>query len=169
MDIYEREIKRVVNALQQGNYTVEIEEPNNYTVYERRDGTTFYVFHGDDCRFGVDMGSCAVHVLDYEFVNHFEGGDACAYGRPDDADDNFDADELLDSEDVKAALYERDDIFWGDYTFDQMDLYERIHPDAECYYVEDPDIPYRDCEEFEDEYYDEDDFEDDEDEESDNE
>lgn len=65
----------VLKAIKDGEYEVEIEEPNNVRYCERYDGTPFYIMVGDDIKFGVWAGACSVTVRDHRFTCDLNYGD----------------------------------------------------------------------------------------------
>lgn len=118
----------VLKAIKDGEYEVEIEEPNNVCYHERYDGTPFYVMIGDDVKFGVWAGSCTVHVGEHSFTCDLDYGE-------------WSGDDLLDDDDIVNALENADGVIWGEHlgTDGQWEVYSAANNITE-------DIPYFWCE-----------------------
>ena len=118
----------VLKAIEDGEYEVEIEEPNNVCYHERYDGSPFYVMVGDDIKFGVWAGSCTVHVGDHVFTCDLDYGE-------------WSGDELLEDEDIIKALENADGVIWGEHlgTDEQWEVYSAANGITE-------DVPYFWCE-----------------------
>jgi len=117
----------VLKAIKDGEYEVEIEEPNNVRYCERYDGTPFYIMVGDDIKFGVWAGSCTVHVREHSFVCDLDYGE-------------WSGDDLLD-DDIIEALEDADRVIYGEHmgTDAQWEVYAAANNITE-------DIPYFWCE-----------------------
>ena len=117
----------VLKAIEDGEYEVEIVEPNNVCYHERYDGSPFYVMIGDDIKFGVCAGSCTVHVREHSFTCELDYGE-------------WSGDELLDG-DIIDALEDADGVIYGEHlgTDAQWEVYAAANHITE-------DIPYFWCE-----------------------
>lgn len=116
----------VLKAIEDGEYEVEIEEPNNVRYHERYDGSPFYVMIGDDIKFGVWAGSCTVRVREHSFTCDLDYGE-------------WSGDELLD-EVIIDALEDADGVIYGEHlgTDGQWEVYAAANHITE-------DIPYFWC------------------------
>ena len=135
----EKEIKQakaaIFKAIEDEDYTVSIEEPNNVEVRSHRDGSEYlYICDMDDARSSTDFGSCTVEIADFTFTNDFsEGVWSC------------DEEELLEEEDIIEAIEGLDGVLCGEYTSveDQAYVFNRANGTDidEYYWYEDSDCP----------------------------
>lgn len=127
----EKEEQKVIEALENGDYTVSIEEPNNLSRCVTPSGREFFVAYGDDVKFGVSGGSCTVEVCGHSFTCDLSNGDW---------------DEEM-SEELQDALEGADGVFSGEMLDleEQALVYARANnrdPDEiELYWCEDDDKP----------------------------
>ena len=117
----------VLKAIEDGEYEVEIVEPNNVRYHERYDGTPFYVTVGDDIKFGVCAGSCTVYVREHSFTCELDYGE-------------WSGDDLLD-DDIIEALEDADGVIWGEHL--ELDAQWEVYSAANNITE---DIPYFWCE-----------------------
>lgn len=111
---------QILQAIENGDYEVSIEEPNNITQCTKYDGTVFYKMQGDDVKFGCHPGYCHVDILDYTFKCDLETGD-------------WEGDEeLIEDEDIINAIENIDDVISGEHydTDSYMTIYYAANPDA---------------------------------------
>lgn len=111
---------QILKAIQEGEFEVSIEEPNNISQCTKYDGTVFYKMQGDDVKFGCHPGYCYVDILDYRFTCDLETGDW-------EGDD-----ELIDDEDIINAIEDIDGVISGEHydTDSYMSIYYAANPDA---------------------------------------
>lgn len=69
------EIEKLNTAIEQEEYEIYFEEPNNVDICTRYDGTKFCVLRDDDAKFGVSGGSCTVDIAGYSFTCDLSNGD----------------------------------------------------------------------------------------------
>lgn len=113
---------QILKAIENGDYEVSIEEPNNITQCTKYDGTVFYIMQGDDVKFGCYAGFCHVHFLDlnYTFTCELDYGEW-------KSDCN-----LEDDEDIIEAIESIDGVISGEHydTDSYMSIYYAANPDA---------------------------------------
>lgn len=127
----EKEI--VLKALKEGQYEVEITEPNNVSCCTRYDGSYYYVMRGDSERFGVSSGMCTVYVGEHTFECELDWGE-------------WSGDELLEDEEIVDALESADGVISGsnqglDGQWAVYAAANNITEDCPYYYCEDEDRP----------------------------
>ena len=128
----------LINALETGNYEVEIEEPNNVILREKYDGSSYLYMIGDDVKFGVDCGRCSVTILGHTFTCEFNYGEWSA----DDSDDDW----LIEDYEFKEALEDAEGVVSGEYSDldGQAEIYclaNKFKNTLPAYWCEDDDIP----------------------------
>ena len=109
----EIENKKLIEAIESGNYKVSLEEPNNINKCKKYDGTEFYCLTGDSEKFGVSAGYCTVKVLGKTFECDLSNGDW------QDEDENEVDDKVIE------ALEAADGIIFGEMleTDDEWEVY----------------------------------------------
>lgn len=111
----------ILKAIENGNYEVSFEEPNNIIQCTKYDGTVFYKMRDDDAKFGCHPGYCHVDILDYTFT--------CDLGTGDwDGDE-----ELIDDEDIINAIESIDGVIYGEHYdgYSYLEIYYAANPDAQ--------------------------------------
>ncbi len=98
----------LIEALQNTNFDVCIEEPNNVSLREKYDGSLFLFVRGDDIKFGVYCGNCEVRILGHTFICEFDYGEWSA-GREED-------EWLIEEEDFIEALESAEGVICGEQT-----------------------------------------------------
>ena len=111
----------ILNAIQEGNYQVKIEEPNNVICCKKYDGTVFYKLREDDVKFGCHPGYCYVEFDEYQFTCDLETGEWTL------------DDEIVDDEEIIAAIKSIDGVIYGEHYdgFSYLEIYYAANPDAE--------------------------------------
>ena len=112
---------QILKAIENGDYEVSIEEPNNITQCTKYDGTVFYKMQDDDVKFGSHPGYCHVDILDYRCT--------CDLGTGDwDGDE-----ELIDDEDIINAIENIDGVIYGEHYdgYSYLEIYYAANPDAQ--------------------------------------
>lgn len=131
-------IPDIINAINNGEYKLTFEEPNNIEICTARDGSEYYRIIEDDVKFGVYGGSSVVSVLDKVFY--------CDLGTGDWYEGEVDNGEYIDNKDLIKALENIPDILTGVMLTpdEQMEVYFRANPNAKdlpYYWWEDEDCP----------------------------
>ena len=103
----------ILNAIQEGNYQVKIEEPNNVICCKKYDGTVFYKLREDDVKFGCHPGYCYVEFDEYQFTCDLETGEWTL------------DDEIVDDEEIIAAIKSIDGVIYGEHYdgFSYLEIY----------------------------------------------
>ena len=111
---------QILKAIENGDYEITIEEPNNITQCTKYDGTVFYKMEGDDAKFGCHPGYCFVDILDYTFKCDLETGDWTGHS------------ELIEDEEIINAIEDIDGVIYGEHydTDSYMSIYYAANPDA---------------------------------------
>ena len=112
----------VLKAIKNGDYNIEIEEPNNVEQYTKSDGTVYYRLRGDDAKFGCHPGYCTVYLMDYEYSFRCDLGTG-------EWESNCD---LEDDKEIIDAIECLDDVLCGEHydTDSYMSVYFAANPDA---------------------------------------
>ena len=112
---------QILKAIENGDYEVSIEEPNNIIKCTKYDGTVFYKMQDDDVKFGCHPGYCYVDILDYRFTCDLSTGDW-------DGED-----ELIDDEDIINAIEQIDGVICGEHYdgYSYLEIYYAANPDAQ--------------------------------------
>lgn len=111
---------QILKAIENGDYEVSIEEPNNIIKCTKYDGTVFYKMQDDDVKFGCHPGYCYVDILDYRFTCDLSTGD-------------WDGEEeLIDDEDIINAIEKIDGVISGEHYdgYSYLEIYYAANPDA---------------------------------------
>ena len=112
---------QILKAIENGDYEVSIEEPNNIIKCTKYDGTVFYKMQDDDVKFGCHPGYCYVDILDYRFTCDLSTGD-------------WDGEEeLIDDEDIINAIEKIDGVISGEHYdgYSYLEIYYAANPDAQ--------------------------------------
>lgn len=112
---------QILKAIENGDYDVSIEEPNNIIKCTKYDGTVFYKMQDDDVKFGCHPGYCYVDILDYRFTCDLSTGDW-------DGED-----ELINDEDIINAIEQIDGVICGEHYdgYSYLEIYYAANPDAQ--------------------------------------
>lgn len=148
---YNEEKELILEALANGDYEVNYKPTDGIEEREKWDGTKFYVFLDDDVKYGIDGGQCIIDVAGHCFRYDIMC-DEWLEGETDDEDENDLINELIEDEEVDEALRDVEgfvdcDDYDGDKQFEIYAETNNIDPGAECYSIEDDDIP-RDIDSF---------------------
>lgn len=126
--------QQILEAIQNGDYEISIEEPNNISERTKYDGSIYYVLHGDDVKFGACAGYCHVYIGEHEFTCNLDDGEwesSC---------------NLEDDEDIIVAIESIDGVISGSHmgNDEYMDIYYAANPNAPegpAYGDDDSDMP----------------------------
>lgn len=136
----QREIlkNKLLKALNDSNYEVEIIEPDNVELCQKYNGTQFLVVHGDTMRYSPWCGNCSVSILGHRFTCDFNYGEWSTEQREDEW--------LLEDEEFMNELESAEGVISGERTLmdDQRMVYCRANnmsEDIDIYWVEEDGIP----------------------------
>ena len=111
----EEQIQEILDAIEKKEYKISYDEPGSVSFCEFKNGSKFFYVSGDDCKYGMDCGSCTIEVAGHEYTCNLGNGD---WDGSDDLIEEYEVEDAIsDIPEMWTSAFDDDESIVSFYCF----------------------------------------------------